>query len=120
MSWLEIIYIYIDTWSGYNFLSQNNSGFLHFQYNHSIGQFGNTSKIESVWGELKFLIIKISKNFIYFLIEGENRRTLKNLSKDDKLFNFSIALSCFGNGKNGNFLSDDELKMIDYETLFGD
>ena len=55
-------YIISDSWSGYNFLSLPNSGYIHHVYNHGGGQFGlgldSTSRIESVWSEIKALLKK--------------------------------------------------------------
>ena len=39
---------YSDSWMGYNFLNQANSGYIHNVVNHNHGIFGLTSKIEGV------------------------------------------------------------------------
>ena len=45
------------SWPGYNFLNDNDSGYIHIVHNHSIGHFGSgiesTSIIESIWGQIK-------------------------------------------------------------------
>ena len=50
-------YIITDLWRGYNFLDDPRNGYIHHTYNHSTGSFGSgfdsTSRIESVWNELK-------------------------------------------------------------------
>ena len=67
-------------WNGYNFLNANDSGYTHIVHNHSRGSFvigiESTSRIESIWGQLKEKIKKLyhsipSKNFLYFLREAE-------------------------------------------------
>ena len=55
-----------------------NSGYDHITSNHSIGQFGLTTMIESIWGDLKSSIRKMhtiipAKNCIYFQREAEYR-----------------------------------------------
>ena len=116
-----------DSWSGYNFLNAPNSGYNHIVHNHSRGNFGtgleSTSRIESIWGQLKFKIKNLyhsipSKNFVYFLREAEYRLRIKNLNKYQKLEDLSILLSIVGNGLNNEYLSEENLKNIDYDTLF--
>ena len=86
-------YLITDSWSGYSFLDDSEEGYINFSFNHSLGNFGSrllsTSRIESVWSELKSIIKKIystirSKNFIYFLKESEYRRPIKNLTNIGK------------------------------------
>ena len=69
-------YIISDACKGYAFLNAPNSGYEHHIYNHSRGNFGrgidSTSRIESIWAELKYDLNKIYKtilstNHIYFL-----------------------------------------------------
>lgn len=53
-------------------------------------RYDSTSRIESVWNELKLLFKKIyvtirSKNFIFILREMEYNRSIKVLSPKDKL-----------------------------------
>ena len=45
---------------------------------------------------------------------------LKPLSKDEKMKNLAMIFSCVGNENYRELLSDEDLKAIDYETLFGD
>ena len=40
------------------FLNDINSRYIHSQYNHFLSIFGETSRTEGIWGELKFLIKK--------------------------------------------------------------
>ena len=55
-----------DSWPGYNFISNVNSGYVHNVYNHSNGVFGLTSLIESIWAELKN---SIKKCILQFMIQ---------------------------------------------------
>ena len=92
-----------DSWIGYNFLNSNANGYTHHIYNHGHGNFvhgiDSTSRIESIWADIKVLIKKIyhkipSKNFVYFLREAEYRRSLKSYNIKEKLENFSNLLYC--------------------------
>ncbi len=65
-----------DSWSAYNFLDNIDSGYLHNAYNHNRGIFRLTSRIESIWHEIKEKIKSMyhtfnNQNFIYFLPEAE-------------------------------------------------
>ena len=84
-----------DSWAGYNFLSRANSGYAHEVSNHQIGQFGLTSRIEGILGEIKLLIKSMyisirSKNFIYFFKEAEYRRSIKKFNPIDKIKDFLL------------------------------
>ncbi len=80
-------YIIIDSWRGYLFLNN-----IEWDINiilSFISQVGrsldSTSKIESVWAEIKYYIKIIynfikSKNFVYFITEVEYLRITKNLN----------------------------------------
>ena len=116
-----------DSWAGYNFLNSFASGYTHHIYNNGHENFGHgiysTNRIESIWAEIKALIKKLYhkipyKNFVYFLLEAEYRRSLKSCNTKEKLGNFAIVLSCAGNGLNGEFLSEDNLVSFEYETIF--
>ena len=48
--------VYSDSWAGYNFLHNPNSGYNHNVINHNHGIFGLTSRIEGLWGDLKSTI----------------------------------------------------------------
>ena len=121
-------YIITDCWSGYNFLSDVGSGYIHLSYNHSRGIYGfginSTSRIESVWAELKQLIKKIygtikEKNFVYFLKECEFRKLIKNLTPDEILNELATAVCCvLCEGNFESLLKEDELISIDYLTQF--
>lgn len=97
-------------------------------FNHSRGIYGFginlTSRIESVWSELKQLIKKIygtikEKNFVYFLKESEFRKHIKNLNQNKILNELAIAVSCVLSGDNmESLLSKDDLKSIEYITQF--
>ena len=39
---------------------------------------------------------------------------------ENKLKNFSEVLACTGNGINQQFLTDDELLSLEYDTFFDD
>ena len=54
----------IDSWAGYNFLDDINSGYYHMKYNHKEGHLGYSSRIEGVWGELKALFKKFIAVFL--------------------------------------------------------
>jgi hypothetical protein len=111
-----------DSWAGYNFLSRANSGYVHEVSNHHRGQFGLTSRIEGIWGELKLLIKSMyisihSKNFIYFLKEVEYRRSFKKLNPLDKINVFSIVLSTVDSDE---YLDENDLIDNDYEVNYDD
>ena len=42
--------------AGYSFLDQINYGYSHVTYNHSEGHFGEVSRIEGLWVELKSML----------------------------------------------------------------
>lgn len=122
-------YVITDSWPGYTFLNNANSGYIHYTYNHSRGNFGSgltsTSRIEAVWNELKGKFKRIyntikSKHFIYFLRECEYRRSIKDLKSEDKMLNFSVLFSCVGIRTDDEYLSEKELLSLDYETNFDD
>ena len=82
-----------DMWSGYNFLDSINSCYVNITYKNSIGQFGLTARIESVWVELKSTLKKMyknipSKNFLYFLREAEYRWNIKSFTMKEKINDF--------------------------------
>ena len=118
-----------DGWSGYLFLNNPANGYIHHTYNHARGNFGtgldSTSRIESVWSELKSKITKIynsiqSTNFIYFLRELEFRRIIKSWIINQNIEQFGIALSCVGNGINSTYLTKDELISLSYDIYYED
>lgn len=59
-----------------------------------------------------------SYNFIYHLREAEYRRLIKNLNTNSKLENFSIVITCVGNGMDNTYLSEADLLSLDYDTQF--
>ena len=61
--------IFTDSWNGYLFLNDDNSGYMHIQNNHSRSIFGDTSRIEGLWEEIKFQLKRLystrrEKNFV--------------------------------------------------------
>ena len=70
-------YIVSDACGVYNFLDQENNNCIHHAYNHSRGNFwrgyDSTSRIESVWNELKLLFkiiyVTIRSKILYFFLE---------------------------------------------------
>ena len=85
----------------------------------------STSRIESVWNELKGMMKRIyntirSKKFIYFLREVEFRHLIKNLTNKGKLFEFAKMFSCVGIREKYDYLSEDELLSLEYDTIFDD
>ena len=67
-------------WAGYNWLNSTDSGYLHFKFNHGMGQFRagleSTSHIEAVWNVIKSKIkntyyVIPSKNLFKFVREAE-------------------------------------------------
>ena len=114
--------IYTDSWSGYNFLDRQNSGYRHNVANHNEGIFGLTSRIEGIWGEIK-AIIKIlyvsihSIHFVYFIKEAEYRRSIKNMSVKEKINDFVTILSTIG---PGNYLTEENLLTLDYSVMYDD
>ena len=86
-------------------------------------QFGFTAQIESIWDNLKDIIKKLyttilARNFIYFLREAEYRHMIYNLSISDKITNFADLLITLNGNEELFTLSEDELKSINYETLY--
>ena len=117
--------IYTDCWSGYNFLSNINSNYTHISFNYANGHFGKTSRIEGIWGEIKQKFKKLynsirSTNFIYFLREMEFRRSIKLLSKEDKIKNLASAISVVGIDAKENLLGENDLLDLNYETMYDD
>ena len=88
-------YIVSDACGVYNFLDQENN---------------TTSRIESVWNELKLLFkiiyVTIRSKILYFFLE--------------KLENFAILFDCVGIPENNDYLSESEFISLDYETNFDD
>ncbi len=114
-----------DSWPAYNFLDNIDSGFLHNSYNHNRGIFGLTSRIESIWDEMKEKIKSMyhtinNQNFIYFLSEAEFRRIIKNMNSLEKIETFAKLLSTLDDGENINFLNEEDLKKFNYDTYFDD
>lgn len=119
--------IVTDSQQDYGFIDNINSGFIHHQYNHGRGDFGysldSTSRIEGLWAEIRAIIKRLyntvcSDNFIYFLREAEYRRLIKNLTNDQKLEYFAMIYSIVVPNSGFNFLNEEELKSIDFDTLF--
>jgi len=100
--------------------------YTHHTYNHGHGNFchdlDSTSRIESIWAEIKASIKKYhkipSKNFIYYLIEAKYRRKIKKLNFNEKLFNLSILFSYIGNCAKGYYLSEYDLISFGFEIMF--
>ena len=110
-------------------MSNINEGYNHFRFNHSTGHFGrgviSTSRIESVWSELKSLLKKIystirSQNFVYFLKEVEYRRSIKNLIGKEKLEDFATVYACVGCRNKNDFPDEDDLLSLEYESMYDD
>lgn len=119
--------IVTDSWNGYNFLNSNDSLYTYIVHNHSRGAFGSglesTSRIESIWGQLKEKIKKLyhsipSHNFLFFLREAEYRLIISKYNKIEKMDNFSTVLSIVGNRLGKPYLSYDQPKSFDHETYF--
>ena len=94
---------------------------------HGRNEFGRevdtTSKIEGTWANLKRIIKKIYnyiqlRNLVYFIKEVESIRKIKYLNSKEKLNEFSVVISCVGNGITDAFLSEDDLISIEYDNYF--
>ena len=99
-----------DGWQGYQFLNNNNSGYIHISYNHGGGHWGigelSTSHIEGIWSYLKTTIKRIyysipNKGFYFFLKESEFRYLYKNQNNIAKLEIFNKILKF---NFNNNFI----------------
>ena len=110
-----------DSWGAYRWLDNGNSGYVHSNHTHTLGNFGSgedsTSHIEQLWAHLKFLIKIINNmipknNFIYFLRESEYRRNLSFLSANAKWAEIYGTLNYIKNLGIDTFYSEDELKKI--------
>ena len=113
--------IYTNNLAGYNFISRIDSGYYHIRFNHSQRHFGYTSYIESIWKELKDNIKNLystirANNFIYYISEVEYRHLINLLNKEDKINNFGKVIAFIIEAMV--LLSEEELKSIDYDTLF--
>ena len=111
--------IITDSWSGYNWISEPNSGLVHITHNHSLNQFGygdeSTSNIEQLWSVLKGLFKRIyvtipSEYFELFLREIEWRVTISNKSDAYKMNAFAELLDYISNTANFNLY---ELESFD-------
>ena len=58
-----------------------------------------------------------SKNFIYFLKEAENRRSIKKFNPIDKIKDFSIVLSTVGVNQ---YFNVEDLIDNDYDVNYDD
>ena len=83
-----------DGWPGYSFLNDDDSVWEHEVHNHGHGDFGygrhSTSHIEHTWNnivqEIKIIYGHIpSKNYIYFIREGEFRLNICKKTDEKKL-----------------------------------
>ena len=116
-NFLEGTHFTHDGWSGYSFLN-NNINYTHETHIHGGGEFGyglhSTSHIESIWANLKKLIVGMysiipNKNFNLFLREAELRFNLIKKTKEEKLNNIKLIFkevyeNCqFEFGLNENF-----------------
>ena len=80
-----------DGWSGYHWLDEPFSSYIHSTHNHGAGDFwlglDSTSHIESMWNQLKYYIKSIyyiipSEDFILYLREAEFRRNINSLENN--------------------------------------
>ena len=83
-----------DSWRAYNFIGQNDSGYIHIQHNHNQRAFGqgiiSTSHIESIWSNIKSKIKSVynvfpGKNIMKFLREAEYKYKLRDKNYDEKM-----------------------------------
>lgn len=107
-----------DGWSGYHWLDQPFSGYIHSTHNHAAGDFGlgldSTSHIESVWNQLKYYIKSLyniipSEDFILYLGEAEFRRNINSLENDKKLSELFSILNYIRDIEINNLYSIDKL-----------
>ena len=92
-----------------------NIGYNYNVVNHTQGIFGLTSIIGGIWHDLKSTNRKMyscfhSKNFIYFLLEAEYRRNIRDYDATKKLDDFSKVISSVD---LDNFQSEE--KLIDFQ-----
>lgn len=50
--------------------------------------------------------------------EAEYRIIIRNLKKDERMTNFGNLLAVVGTGKAVDYLSENDLKNLDYDTYF--
>jgi len=83
-----------DSWRAYNFLGQNDSGYINIQHNHNQQTFGqgiiSASHIESIWSNIKSKIKSVynvipGKNLMKFLREAEYKYKLRDKNYDEKM-----------------------------------
>lgn len=98
-----------DAWSGYNWISQPNSGFHHITHNHRYGQFGyadeSTSHIKQLQSSLKWFFKRIyvsitGEHFILFLREIEWKITLSLKNDEEKIKELLEIFVYIGNTAN--------------------
>ena len=65
-------------------------------------------------------VTKQSTNFIYFLREIEYRRSINILSSFEKLNNIATLISCVGIREKKDYLNEEELLFLDYDTNIDD
>ena len=111
-----------DGWTGYNWISNIEYGYIHSVHNHGHGDFGlgldSTSNIENIWAYLKSLIKRIYnnipiKNFILFLREEEFRRSINNLTNNQKYYECLDILNYISNIGIDNLYPLETLESID-------
>ena len=110
-----------DSWGGYAWLNDENSGYIHSTHIHAQGNFGNgndsTSHIEQLWAHLKLIIKKIyntipKKNFIYFLRESEFRRNLSFLTYEEQWAAIYDTLNYVKNLNLDHLYTEEDLLKI--------
>ena len=112
-----------DGWEAYNWL--RDYGYHHIVHVHGRNDFGMgneaTSHIESIWGQLKGLIVSIynaltPENFIYYLKEMEFRYEVKDKNNKEKINQLISILEYCYSTCNLTFVSKDDL--IDYDKEY--
>ena len=70
---------------------------------------------------MKKIYVTINQKILYiFLLEKQNRRSINDLSYFEKLNNFSILISCVGINDKKDYLNEEELLSLDYDTNLDD
>ena len=109
------------SWSGYNWISQPQSGYIHSIHNHDHEDFGHgldrTSIIEGVWGNLKQILKSIYYsiphiNFILFIREAELSRNIKDYTSEEIFVEILDIIGYINDLDNLYLYKEEELIII--------
>ena len=109
------------SWSGYNWISQPQSGYIHSIHNHGHGDFchgsDSTSIIMGVLGNLKQILKSIYYsiphiNFILFIREAELSRNIKDYTSEEKFVEILDIIKYINDLVILNLYKDEEFLAI--------